>query len=270
MDIQMQIHEKALKVVRQFKRSESDLIEVIQEADTHRVYSRFKCKNLHEYTMKVLDLSESIALNFIAVARKAKEVPELKEVIKSGALSVSKARKITPVLTKSNQEEWLQMAVELPQKKLEQQVAKAFPKEAVPEKMKFVSENRLNLQMGISEQLSQKLKRTQDLESQRKKKAVSLEETLEVLIDLYLENQDPLIKSEKLKTRKNLSVSRQIDLRDGGQCTFLDASGKRCEEKRWLDVHHIVPKSFGGLDTLENLTTLCSGHHRVTHSHMSH
>lgn len=270
MDIQMQIHEKALKVVKQYKRSESDLIEVIQEADAHRVYSRFKCKNLYEYTMKVLELSESIALNFIAVARKAKEVPELKEVIKSGALSVSKARKITPVLTKSNQKEWLQMAVALPQKKLEQQVAKACPKEAVPEKIKFVSEHRLNLQMGISENLSQKLRRAQDLESQRHKKPTSLEETLEAVLDFYLENEDPLVKSDKLKARKNLSVSRQIDLRDGGQCTFLDESGKRCEERRWLDVHHVIPKSRGGLGTFENLTTLCSGHHRMTHSYMNH
>ena len=60
------------------------------------------------------------------------------------------------------------MAVELPQKKLEQEVAKACPKTATPEKMKFVSEDRLNLQLGISSALSQKLKRAQDLESQKK------------------------------------------------------------------------------------------------------
>ncbi|MBI2605974.1 MAG: HNH endonuclease [Deltaproteobacteria bacterium] len=39
----------------------------------------------------------------------------------------------------------------------------------------------------------------------------------------------------------------------------------RCEQKRWLQVHHIKPVSLGGGNTLENLTTLCSGHHRMRH-----
>src|SRR5258708_6260947 len=110
MTIQMQIHEKALEVVGRFKRAESDLIEILQQADEHRVYLSFECKNLHEYTMRVLKLTESVAFNFIVVARKAKEVPQLKEVIDSGALSVSKARRITPVLTKTNHEQLLQKA----------------------------------------------------------------------------------------------------------------------------------------------------------------
>src|SRR4051812_41188390 len=103
MTIQMQIHERALEVVGRFKRAESDLIDILQQADEYRVCLLFECKNLHEYAMRILKLTESIAFNFIVVARKAKEVPELKKVIESGALSVSKARKITPVLNKENQ-----------------------------------------------------------------------------------------------------------------------------------------------------------------------
>src|SRR5438105_1736605 len=116
-EISMEIHNRALEVVFRFKKSEADLIDILQKVDEHRVYLHFECKNLHEYTMKVLKLTESIAFNFIVVARKAKEVPELKQVTESGALSVSKARRITPVLNKDNQSEWLKMAVELPQRK---------------------------------------------------------------------------------------------------------------------------------------------------------
>jgi 5-methylcytosine-specific restriction endonuclease McrA len=267
MRIQFEIHEKALEIVSRYKRAEADLIDILQKADEHRVYLQLECKNLHEYTMKVLKLSESVAFNFIVVAGKAKEVPELKQAIQSGHLSVSKARKITAVLTKENQNTWLKMAIEMPQKKLEQQVAQACPKEATPEKLKFVSGDRLNLKMGISEMIHQKLKRAQDLESQRRKTAVSLEETLESLLDVYLEKHDPVKSSERLKTRKNLAVARQVDLRDCGQCTYTDSLGIRCAERRWLHSHHIIPKSKGGPDTAKNLTTLCSGHHRLIHSH---
>ncbi|MGE3975824.1 MAG: hypothetical protein AB7F59_14970, partial [Bdellovibrionales bacterium] len=86
------------------------------------------------------------------------------------------------------------------------QVAKASPREATPERMKFVSEERLNLQMGISEQLQQKLKRAQELESQRQQKHVSLEETLEALLNVYLEKKDPVQKAQKLQYRANFSV----------------------------------------------------------------
>ncbi|MGE3973742.1 MAG: HNH endonuclease [Bdellovibrionales bacterium] len=263
----MEIHQKALAVAGRFKKAESDVIEVLQQIDDGRVYLKFECKSLYDYTVNVLKLSESTAYNFITVARKAKEVPELKRAIQSGTLSVSKARKITPVLTPTNQEEWLKMAIELPQKKLEQQVATICPQESTPERVKFVSEERLNLQMGISKELHQKLKRAQELESQRQQKHASLEDTLEALLNIYLEQKDPVRKAEKLQHRANFPVARQVILRDRGQCTHRDSMGQRCEERRWLDTHHIIPRNKGGNDALENLTTLCSGHHRLTHTH---
>ncbi|MGE3975764.1 MAG: HNH endonuclease, partial [Bdellovibrionales bacterium] len=147
------------------------------------------------------------------------------------------------------------------------QVAKASPREATPERMKFVSEERLNLQMGISEQLQQKLKRAQELESQRQQKHVSLEETLEALLNVYLEKKDPVQKAQKLQHRSNFSVPGRVALRDQGQCTYHSQNGERCTERKWIDTHHIIPRSKGGQDTFENLITLCKGHHRLEHSH---
>ena len=34
---------------------------------------------------------------------------------------------------------------------------------------------------------------------------------------------------------------------------------------RFVDVHHLRPRSEGGKNTLENLITLCTAHHRATH-----
>ncbi|MGE3975209.1 MAG: HNH endonuclease [Bdellovibrionales bacterium] len=263
----MQIHEKALEVASRFRKAESDLIDILQQVDEHRVYLHLQCKSLYEYATTILKLSESTAYNFITVARKAKEVPALKQAIRLGELTVSNARKITPVLNKSNQEEWLKMAIELPQKKLEQQVAKVLPKEATPERLKYVSEDRLELKFGFSEGISQKLKRVQELEPQRQQKKVNFEETLEALLNVYLEKKDPVRKAVKLMHRAHQPVLRQVQLRDQGQCTYENQEGIRCTERKWLHTHHVIPKSKGGQDTFENLTTLCSGHHRLTHSH---
>jgi 5-methylcytosine-specific restriction endonuclease McrA len=122
------------------------------------------------------------------------------------------------------------------------------------------------------------------LESQRTRRAVKLSEALEALADLYLEKKDPVKKAERvLKRDADACVARhadrieqsdtrlipaktkhQVSLRDGAQCTYTDR-GKRCETRRWLDVHHVIPREHGGTNELENLTTLCSAHHRMEH-----
>ncbi|MBY0470520.1 HNH endonuclease, partial [bacterium] len=55
-----------------------------------------------------------------------------------------------------------------------------------------------------------------------------------------------------------------VQKRDQAQCTHI-TQGKRCTERRWLDIHHKNPLSQGGETTLENLTLLCRGHHQLLH-----
>ncbi len=263
----LQIHEEALELVSRYKKCEAELIAILQRINRHKVYQRLKCRSLFEYTVRILKLSESVAYNFIVVARKAEEVPQLMTALSTGQLTVAKARKITPVLNKANHREWLDKAEHLPARKLELEVATANPRAAIVESAKFVSADRVNLQIGVSAITMNKLRQVQNLLSQRARRALSLEETLEVVLDLCLEAKDPLRKAERLSHRKKQPLARQVDLRDQRQCTFQDENGQRCEERRWLDVHHVVPRSKGGEDTLENLTTLCSGHHRLVHSH---
>ena len=52
----------------------------------------------------------------------------------------------------------------------------------------------------------------------------------------------------------------------GNQCTFTSADGRRCQQKRWLQFHHVVPVAQGGLNTAQNLKLLCTQHHHSTHS----
>lgn len=99
------IHKKALEVAARFKQAEADLISVLQEVEAQRIFVNFGYTSLFSYCVQALGLSESVTSNFVTVARKAREVPVLQSAIQSGALSVSKARKITPVLTLDNQDE---------------------------------------------------------------------------------------------------------------------------------------------------------------------
>jgi hypothetical protein len=54
-------------------------------------------------------------------------------------------------------------------------------------------------------------------------------------------------------------VKREVWARDGGQCAFIGPNG-RCEERGFLEYHHVVPYAVGGRTTAANLSLRCRAH----------
>jgi len=286
----IELHNRGLEIVDRYKKSEAEVLSILQELDQTKTYLHYGCTSLFDYSMKFHKMTESVTLNFIAVSRRAVQVPELKAAIDIGDLTVSKARKITSVITPETQSSWISKAINLSSRALEKEVARVQPQALTPEKAKYVTESRININFGLSEEFYKKLKRVQDLESQRLSRAASLEEAQEVMLDLYLEKKDPVERAKRnLKPKENdlntagqgpgspipyvtghvnkksrmpipSQLRHQINLRDKGKC-----SEPNCNQGRWIDIHHIIPVSQGGENTLENLKILCSGHHKIEH-----
>lgn len=147
----------------------------------------------------------------------------------------------------------------------------------------------MSISLTLEEKTMELVKRVQDLESQRLGRAATLEETIAAMSVLYIEKNDPMEKAKRAiaktervtaKTGPNCTdvtrhtntrrhhipavVEHKVVLRDGGQCTGIDSKGLRCEQRHWLHIHHVNPVSTGGGNTAENLTTLCSAHHRMS------
>ncbi len=57
------------------------------------------------------------------------------------------------------------------------------------------------------------------------------------------------------------AVRRVVWARDGGQCVFADrSSGRRCEARRFVEFHHVVPRGVGGPPTVDNIQLRCRAH----------
>jgi hypothetical protein len=59
------------------------------------------------------------------------------------------------------------------------------------------------------------------------------------------------------------AIRREVWRRDGGCCTFEDASGRRCRERAGLEIHHEHAFALGGATTLENLRLMCRSHNAL-------
>ena len=271
-----------------------------QEIDQHKTYLHYEMTSLFNYAVKFLKLSESTAYALISIARKSVEVPELKAAIEEKKITVSNARRIAPILNTENKEMWIKKAAILTQSKLEVELAKSFPQRAAPTKVIHKSESLGRLEVDLPQAVLIKLKRAQEILSQKRQKNINAAEALEAALDELLSRHDPIEKAKRaaLKQTKKVRVvvrpvekqkeeriretarlmgiplprkpipakeTHQIILRDQWQCSHIHKDGSRCEAKQWLHFHHIKEVARGGSNDPSNLRMLCSAHHRMLH-----
>jgi 5-methylcytosine-specific restriction endonuclease McrA len=60
------------------------------------------------------------------------------------------------------------------------------------------------------------------------------------------------------------AVAREVYVRDQGCCTFLADDGRRCGERRFLQLDHVIPHAQGGEPTVANLRLRCRAHNLHT------
>jgi hypothetical protein len=60
--------------------------------------------------------------------------------------------------------------------------------------------------------------------------------------------------------RPPADVRRAVCRRDGDRCAYVSRDGRRCEERGFLEFHHVIPYAMGGETTVENIQLRCRAH----------
>jgi hypothetical protein len=55
-------------------------------------------------------------------------------------------------------------------------------------------------------------------------------------------------------------VMRAVWVRDRGRCAFVSKDGRHCNERAFVEFHHLVPHGAGGPPTVSNLQLRCKAH----------
>lgn len=135
--------------------------------------------------------------------------------------------------------------------------------------MNVLSVNYYKLQVTISRDTDEKLRRAQDLCRHANPSgdlAVLLDRALTVfLADLERHRcaatPAPRASATGTSTGRYIpsAVRREVWQRDQGRCAFVGTSG-RCRETAFLEFHHVEPLAEGGQATVANIQLRCKAH----------
>ena len=291
---QTNLHERAVLCGRRHRGSEAELVLALQEVGRQGLWRRFDRRSLFAYAVGELGLTDSVAAMCIRVARKAAQVPELQAAIVSRSLSVSLASRVVACLSLENAAEVIAYALSHTSREADEECARRNPRPDAGDGARPTGDRRIKVTVTLSRDTYEKLWRVRSLEVQCGRGA-GLEQAVEAATEEYLERRDPVRKAARAQAKADAAPVTKADApaspkpctyrdkpknartpltaaqkhavhaRDGGRCTHVGESRKRCGSDRWVDVHHVHPVSKGGGNEPSNLATLCSYHHDLVH-----
>ncbi len=194
--------------VRNYKRALGVLLKDVIQADRKRVYLKEGYSSLFSFMTRYYELSEAVTSDFIRVGRLAQKIPEVATAVEKQKVSISKLRKVAPVMTRENALEWIQKAKTQSARELEKQVAELRPEATRKSFIKPLGKGNHRVLVDTGEETSQKMERAMEITGK------PLADTLETMVDFYLKHHCPLKKAERV-TQKNTvleaSVTRQVE-----------------------------------------------------------
>ena len=283
-------------LVEKSRRVESELVAHVAEVDERRLYAREACSSMFTYCTEVLHMSEAEAYLRIRVARASRKHPELLRMLQDGRIHLTGAAKLSPHLTEANRDTILPRAAHKSKAKIEELVAEVapmpdvepkirklpapaqlspdpvvLPKATAPRPVEPLAPARYKVQFTASAELKDKIERLRGLMPERDLAAIIEEAVTEKLERLeakrFGRTKAPRKSLEQTDTSPSsryipAPVRREVSERDGNQCTFLDANGRRCSERQALQFHHDDPFAKGGDHSPENIQLMCLTHNQ--------
>jgi hypothetical protein len=253
------------------QRATAALVAALAEFDTRRLYLAEGCSSLLVYCTRVLHLSEHAAYSRIQAARTAARFPLIFDQLSAGEITVTNVGLLAPVLTEQNHRQLLHDAMHRTKREVQMMVVGIDPRPDVPCTITPLGADRFSMLFTMSRDTYDKLRQGQDL-----LRHVTPHGDPDVVFGRALDALLPILERKKYgrtkaprKVARGLRHSRYITLdvrrrvweRDGGQCTFVGATG-RCTETGLLEFHHIHPFASGGSADANNITLRCRAHNQ--------
>lgn len=279
------IDEKAKLLALDYLHTEGKLLSVLMEMREQKIFTELNYSGVFDYCERRLGFSRAQSYYFKSVAEASANVPELKNAVVQGEITLSVARRIAPVVTSENLSDWIKKTKTLDQTELERAVTEVNPKARPKERIRPMAKNISELKVPVDNETEENLSVLKEILSQKLGKPATLSDVVAWAAKVTREKFDPVKKAIRSEFRTVSSGNRKTSIpkpgrhaiaasirhevvrKTGMQCDYKSSDGRRCLQKRWLQFHHLIPVANGGLNTAQNLRLLCNQHHTAIHSH---
>lgn len=237
------------------------VLEHLREIESRLLYAQLGYSSLFAYGVKELGYSEAEILARISAMRLSREIPEIKEAVQEGALSLTNLSMANSFFRKAevtSVEEKRSVLKSLENKSTregERILEERFGGQPTPEKISFVLTEENKIRLAAIQELT-------GISDPQKVFEYLLSSTLKKAT-LPRAPKANKVKQSGIHRSPTKSQKKAIIQRDERRCTYISSAGKRCEETRNLQFDHIKPYSKGGLTTTENLRLLCPAHNAL-------
>ena len=171
------LHEETLSLVKEERRITGLVIENLQKIFNQQLFLQMGYSSMFDYCTKALGYSESCAYRRISAVRLAKEIPEIKEKLTSGALNLTNLTMMqslsSSVKMSLNEKKEILAKIENCSKREAQEVlANYFPAAAdqvkkSQESLRVFSGDEASLHIRLSQQTLKKLDRIKNLRAHK-------------------------------------------------------------------------------------------------------
>lgn len=278
------------------------IIDHLRETERRRLFAKYGYSSLFEYVTRELKICAGSAQIRIDAMRFAIDVPEAKDKIAAGEVSMSTVATLQKfirnekkikceVYTQEQKKKLLAMAVGKPRRETEEVLATVSP-QSVPrrEEIRPVNSGESQVTLVISAELLKKVKRLKEVLPGGH--GNTLVDVLDEAVTVALKKYDPLSKTvkangdskcEKMSSSKikpkvtaetmapsqrpyiPIGIRASLHRETGSQCAFVSSvTLQRCDATHSLQVEHKVPFAKGESSQHENLTLFCPAHQQLS------
>ena len=271
------------------RKTTAGLLARIGETARRRLYAERGYPSMTSYCIRELRFSEDAARKRVQVARKGWLFPVIFEAIADGRVHLSGMNLLVPFIDEENVLELIEaashktyrqiqlyLAERYPQPEPEESVRDAAPHLRSRSMVKPIAPGRYVVQFTIDEDDYERLEYALQLMSHRNPRGslaflnrVALELLIAELENEKLGATDDPRDGEGTSSGRHIprAVRRAVWKRDGGACTYVSPTGRRCGSRWMLEFDHIHEFARGGEATVDNVRVLCRAHNQLEAEH---
>ena len=253
---------KTKNLVKEEQKLLSVILAHLEEIERRKLYADLGYKSLFDYCLRELNYTEQQAWRRINAMRVIRKLPELKNQVDDGSLSLSNINlasslfKDAKINSKEKQLEIFQDITNTTKTECEEKIFKlksyyGVLKPLAKTVIKKTSNDSSRVHVNLSSETLRKLEKIKNLTKEQ-----DFDKIISLMADNYI-NQKVEVKREtkNVPVRNSRYIPRKVKetiyKRANGEC-------ENCKSTYNLEYEHIVPFSMGGTNDVSNINLYCS------------